>query len=224
VYVFYTYDADAGPELSRRAKVRRYTYDRATQRLGNPIDVIRDLPHGTDHGGGRLLVGPDLKLYVSRGDHGANFLTNYCLRNLAQDLPTAAEIQAGNWRAYQGKVLRIDLDGSIPSDNPTIAGVRSHVHSYGHRNPQGMVFDPAGRLYSSEHGQDTDDEVNLIEGGRNYGWPLIAGFKDDQYYLYANWSASSPARCAALTYGRTVPASVPTLKESAATLSDFAPP
>ena len=184
VYVMYTYDADPGPGLSRRAKIRRYTYDPATERLSSPLDVIDNLPHGTDHGGGRLLVGPDLKLYVSRGDHGANFLANYCLRNRAQDLPTTTEIRAGNWDAYQGKVLRLNLDGSIPGDNPLLAGVRSHVYSYGHRNPQGMVFDASGRLYASEHGQDTDDEVNLIEAGRNYGWPLIAGFQDGPYYAY----------------------------------------
>jgi PQQ-dependent dehydrogenase (s-GDH family) len=224
VYVMYTYDADPGPELSRRAKIRRYTYDPASQRLGNPVDVIANLPHGSDHGGGRLLVGPDLKLYLSRGDHGANFRANYCLRNRAQDLPTTRDVQTSDWDAYQGKVLRINLDGSIPNDNPLLAGVRSHVYSYGHRNPQGLVFDPGGRLYASEHGQDTDDEVNLIEAGRNYGWPLIAGFKDDQYYAYANWSASSPEICAALMYGGSVPASVPVFKESAANLSDFSPP
>jgi PQQ-dependent dehydrogenase (s-GDH family) len=216
VYVAYTYDADPGPEVARRAKIRRYSYSPDTQRLTSPVDLIRDLPHGTDHGGGRLLIGPDAKLYVSRGDHGANFLTNYCLKNRAQDLPTAAEIRAGVWDAYQGKILRLNLDGSIPDDNPVLTGVRSHVYTYGHRNPQGMVFDPSGRLYASEHGQDTDDEVNLIESGRNYGWPLIAGYKDDLYYVYANWSASSPTPCASLTFGRSIPSSVPQASESKA--------
>ena len=223
-YVAYTYDADSGPGVVLRAKIRRYTYSPQAQRLESPVDLLRDLPHGTDHGGGRLLVGPDRKLYVSRGDHGANFLANYCLKNRAQDLPTAAEIRASDWETYQGKVLRINLDGSIPDDNPVLAGVRSHVYSYGHRNQQGMVFDSAGRLYASEHGQDTDDEVNLIEAGRNYGWPLIAGYKDDQYYVYENWSASSPAPCSSLTFGRTVPESVPRLQESKADLSRFTEP
>lgn len=103
-------------------------------------------------------------------------------------------------------------------------GVRSHVFSYGHRNPQGMAFGPDGRLYASEHGQDTDDEVNLIEAGRNYGWPLIAGYKDDEYYTYANWSASSPTPCESLEYSREIPDSVPRTKESDVDLSDFAPP
>jgi PQQ-dependent dehydrogenase (s-GDH family) len=224
VYVAYTYDADAGPALALRAKIRRYTYSPQAQRLDNPVDLLRDLPHGTDHGGGRLLVGPDRKLYVSRGDHGANFLANYCLKNRAQDLPAAAEIRAGNWETYQGKVLRMNLDGSIPDDNPLLAGVRSHIYSYGHRNQQGMVFDSAGRLYASEHGQDTDDEVNLIEAGRNYGWPLIAGYKDDQYYVFADWSAAAPTPCSALTFGRTVPDSVPQFRESKADLPRFTEP
>jgi PQQ-dependent dehydrogenase (s-GDH family) len=102
--------------------------------------------------------------------------------------------------------------------------VRSHVFSYGHRNNQGMAFGPDGYLYASEHGQDTDDEVNRIEAGRNYGWPLIAGYRDDQYYTYANWSASAPTPCASLAYGRDIPSSVPRTKESEAELADFTPP
>ena len=118
----------------------------------------------------------------------------------------------------------MNLDGSIPADNPVLNGVRSHVFAYGNRNPQGMAFGPDGRLYESEHGQDTDDEVNRIDAGRNYGWPLIAGYKDDQYYTYANWSASAPTPCASLAYGRDIPSTVPQTKESSVNLPDFTPP
>lgn len=224
VYVMYTYDADPGPGTEQKAKIRRYTYDAATQRLVSPVDVLTDLPHGPDHGASRIAFGPDGTLYASRGDHGSNFLAYYCVPIRSQELPTADEVRARNWRGYEGKILRLNVDGSIPADNPTLNGVRSHVFSYGHRNPQGMAFGPDGRLYASEHGQDTDDEVNRIEAGRNYGWPLIAGFKDDQYYTFANWSASAPTPCASLKYGREVPASVPQTKESAVTLTDFTPP
>ena len=198
----------------RRSKIRRYTYDAASQQLGEPVDLVTNIPHGPDHGASRIVIGPDGKLYASRGDHGSNFLAYYCVPIRAQELPTAADIAARNWRGYEGKILRINLDGSIPDDNPVLNGVRSHVFSYGHRNPQGLAFGPDGRLYESEHGQDTDDEVNRIEAGRNYGWPLIAGYRDDQYYIYANWSASAPTPCASLEYGRDVPSSVPRTRES----------
>ena len=224
VYVMYTYDADPGPATERRGKIRRYTYDPSSQQLGDPVDLLSDIPHGPDHGASRVVFGPDDKLYASTGDHGSNFLAYYCVPIRAQELPTATDVQEHNWRGYEGKILRVNLDGSIPDDNPLLNGVRSHVFSYGHRNPQGMAFGADGQLYASEHGQDTDDEVNRIEAGRNYGWPLIAGYKDDQYYTYANWSASSPTPCESLEYGRDVPSSVPRTKESDVTLSDFMPP
>jgi len=223
-YVMYTYDADPGGAVERRAKIRRYTYDVATERLADPVDLLTGIPHGPDHGASRLVFGPDGKLYASTGDQGANFLAYYCQPIRAQALPAAADVRARNWRGYEGKILRLDPDGAIPVDNPVLSGVRSHVFTYGHRNPQGMAFGPDGRLYASEHGQDTDDEVNLIEAGRNYGWPLIAGFKDDRYYTYSNWSASAPTPCAELEYGRAVPSTVPRTKESEVELRDFAPP
>jgi PQQ-dependent dehydrogenase (s-GDH family) len=224
VYVMYTYDSDAGPATERRAKIRRYTYDPAAGVLGDPVDVLTGLPHGPDHGASRIVIGPDGKLYASTGDQGSNFLAFYCAPIRAQELPVAADVDARNWRGYEGKILRVNLDGSIPTDNPVLNGVRSHVWSYGHRNPQGMAFGPDGSLYASEHGQDTDDEVNRIEGGRNYGWPLIAGYRDDQYYTYANWSASAPTPCASLTYGRDIPSTVPRTKETDVELPDFTPP
>jgi PQQ-dependent dehydrogenase (s-GDH family) len=224
VYVMYTYDADPGEADVRRAKIRRYSFDRSTETLREPTDILTDLPHGPDHGASRIVVGPDGKLYASRGDHGSNFLAYYCEPIRAQELPEAADIRTGNWRGYEGKILRINLDGSIPDDNPVLNGVRSHVFSYGHRNPQGMAFGPGGILYAAEHGQDTDDEVNRIVAGGNYGWPLIAGYRDDQYYAYANWSASSPMPCEELPYGGEVPDTVPRIRESDVDLPDFEPP
>ena len=224
VYVMYTYDADPGAGAERRAKIRRYAYDARAQQLRDPVDVLTGIPHGPDHGASRIAIGPDGKLYASTGDHGSNFLAYYCAPIRAQELPAAADVQARDWRGYEGKILRLNLDGSIPDDNPVLNGVRSHVWSYGHRNPQGMAFGPDGSLYAAEHGQDTDDEVNRIEAGRNYGWPLIAGYKDDRYYTYANWSASAPTPCASLTYGRDVPSTVPRTKESDVELPDFTPP
>lgn len=213
VYLAYTYDADPGKVLARRLKVRRYTYNASTATLSNPVDIISNLPANDDHGGGRLIIGPDQKLYLSRGDGGANWLQNYCMPNAAQDLPAAAAIQAKDWSTYQGKILRLNLDGSIPSDNPTINGVRSHIYSYGHRNPQGLVFGPNGNLYESEHGPGTDDEVNRIVAGGNYGWPHIAGYKDDRTYVFADWSHAKA--CSTLKFTEyNAPAEVPKYKES----------
>jgi PQQ-dependent dehydrogenase (s-GDH family) len=224
VYLVYVYDADPGTEVVRKLRLRRYIYDAAAQTLKSPVTLLDNLPAHDDHGGGRIVFGPDSKLYLSRGDQGSNWLANYCNPNRAQDLPSAAEVAARDWTTYQGKILRLNLDGSIPSDNPVLNGARSHIYSYGHRNPQGLAFGPGGRLYESEHGPSSDDEVNVIEAGRNYGWPDIAGFKDDRGYAYSNWSQSSPAPCRSLTFDSiTIPPSVPQQKESSWD-HDFAPP
>jgi PQQ-dependent dehydrogenase (s-GDH family) len=215
VYIAYTHDVDPGPGVTRNLRVRRYTYDRSSQTLAAPIDVIDGLTAGDDHGGGRLLVGPDGKLYLTRGDQGANWLANACNAIRSQELPTADEIRAKDWTKYQGKILRLNLDGSIPDDNPVFNGTRSHIYTYGHRNPQGLVFAPNGLLYSAEHGPSTDDELNIITAGGNYGWPLVAGYKDDRSYAYANWSASSPEPCKTLKFSSlNIPASVPRASES----------
>jgi PQQ-dependent dehydrogenase (s-GDH family) len=180
------------------------------------------MPAHNDHVGGRLVTGPDRRLYLSIGDQGGNWMGNRCRPNLALQLPTAADVQAGNRTSYQGKILRFELDGGVPQDNPVIGGVRSHVYSWGHRNPLGLVFGPAG-LYDSEHGPGVDDEVNLIQAGRNYGWPRVAGFKDDKVYVYADWSSSTPP-CASLPEGGNPPASVARQSESSFTQPEFTPP
>lgn len=224
VYLALTYDADPGPGVTRRGHIRRYTYDQGSRTLGSPIDLISSLPAGDDHVSGRLAFGPDGHLYLSVGDEGSNFLANYCNSNRAQELPTAAEVAARDWTKYQGKVLRLGVDGSIPPDNPTIAGVRSHIYTYGHRNVQGLVFGPDRKLYASEHGPSTDDELNLLQAGKNYGWPNVAGYKDDRAYVYGNWSATGAA-CRTLRFNpNAIPSSVPQQKESEWNHPDFRPP
>ena len=205
----------ASPYRSLFAKIVRLTYDQATGKLGDPVELISGLPASTDHNSGRLKLGPDLKLYYTIGDGGNDQLGNWCVPIQAQTLPTADEVAARNWFAYQGKSLRLNLDGSIPDDNPAIDGVRSHVFTYGHRNMQGIDFAPDGTLYASEQGPKTDDEVNILLPGKNYGWPHVAGFRDDKAYQYARW-ADATTPCKDLKFSDiTIDPSVPREDETA---------
>ena len=155
VYLHYVYQRPRDDHFEDiGSRVVRCRWD--GNKLGAPEVVFDDIPGQTYHNGSRMAVGPDGKLYVTTGDAGSTRAT--------QD-PTK----------LNGKVLRLNLDGSIPADNP-IPG--NPVWSVGHRNAQGLVFAPSGRLYASEHGPNNDDEVNLIRPGRNYGWPDVQGWVD----------------------------------------------
>ncbi len=121
--------------------------------LRDAREVLTGIPRASYHDGGRLLFGPDGMLYATTGDAG--------VPENAQNLDSLA-----------GKILRLAPDGSIPTDNPF---PRSPVWSYGHRNVQGLAFDDGGRLWASEFGSSAFDELNLIEPGRNYGWPRVEG-------------------------------------------------
>lgn len=210
VYTAYTYvDEKRGPDETVTdetspyrflyTKIVRLTYDQATGQLTDPVELIAGLPASGDHNSGRMKIGPDLKVYYTIGDQGNDQLGNYCIPIEAQRLATADEIEAGSFFAYQGKSLRLNLDGSVPEDNPQIGGVRSHIFTYGHRNMQGIAFAPGGTLYASEQGPKTDDEINILLPGENYGWPHVVGFRDDMAYQYARWAdASTP--CEQLTF------------------------
>lgn len=227
VYVSLTYAAGGSAEFPNRTAIRRYTYDAKTQKLTSPIDLVKGLPSAHDHQSARLLFGPDNKLYYSIGDQGANQLDYLCVPNQAQTLPTESEVRSADWKHYAGKILRINLDGSIPADNPVIHGVKSHVYAWGIRNTQGMVFSPDGKLFAAEQGPNSDDELNLILPGRNYGWPRVAGRKDNLAYAYANYSATEggcdKVQDPALN-GTQVPKGVPVLKESDFHDPDFVEP
>lgn len=114
--------------------------------------IFSGIPVDRFHNGGRIDFGPDGYLYATTGD--------------ALDTPLAQDINS-----LAGKILRLDDEGNIPSDNP----INSAVYSYGHRNPQGIAWDEEGRLWATEHGPTSLDELNLIEAGKNYGWPNISG-------------------------------------------------
>src|SRR5690606_1007981 len=122
--------------------------------------VITEYPAWKGHFGTRLCIAPDGKLMIATGD-GALF-------DKAQDVGSPS-----------GKILRFNIDGSVPPDNP-IPG--SPVWAWGLRNPQGLVY-AGGKLYSSDHGDATDDEINLIKKGANYGWPAVEGYADHKKEL-----------------------------------------
>ena len=217
VYVSLTYAAGTPEPFPNRTLIRRYTYDAKTGTLGAPLDILKDLPSSTDHQSARLLFGPDGKLYYSIGDQGANQLSYLCIPNEAQTLPTEAELKAGDWRHYKGKILRLNPDGSIPNDNPVIHGVRSHVFAWGIRNTQGMTFSPGSKLFSVNHGPNSDDTLNLIVAGGNLGWPNVLGFRNDLTYAYADFSRAKEA-CSSLKdpaqNGTDVPPDVPVQRQS----------
>ncbi len=221
VYLSYTHLVDG----ERNQRIARYQYSNqdGDGSLSDPVIILDSLPSSNDHNSGRLIWGPDDNLYYTIGDQGGNQNRNFCDPILSQVLPSQEEIDEGDWRHYPGKVLRLNPDGSIPEDNPVLGGVRSHIFSYGHRNPQGLVFASNGLLYSDEHGPNTDDEVNLITGGSNYGWPRVVGFQDDQAYDYCNWSSS--ANCDALDYQNgACPEGLTLLEESSFVDSNYREP
>ncbi|MEM3006909.1 MAG: PQQ-dependent sugar dehydrogenase [Candidatus Nitrosotenuis sp.] len=161
VYLYYTYSE----LLSTYNRVSRFI--EKDNKLSEETILIDKIPGAAIHDGGRIRFGPDSKLYITTGD-AAN-------ANLAQDINSLA-----------GKILRINPDGTIPSDNPF---PNSPVYSYGHRNPQGIDWDPkTGKLVVSEHGPSGErgfahDEINVIEAGKNYGWPNVVGDESDPKFI-----------------------------------------
>ncbi|GEO04520.1 hypothetical protein AAE02nite_21840 [Adhaeribacter aerolatus] len=151
-YVFLDYTYLQGEAV--RSRVVRYTYQRDT--LTSPVILLDDIPGANGHNGSRVVISPDGKLMMTTGD-----------------LNVGKNAQDKN--SINGKILRMNLDGSVPADNP-IPG--SRVWSWGHRNAQGLVWGPNGNLYSSEHGDASNDELNLIGKSNNYGWPTVEGYCD----------------------------------------------
>ena len=167
------------------ARIVRLTYDKKAGKFANETVILDKLPGSNDHNSGRLIFGPDGKLYYTIGDQGHNQGKNLEKPIEAQRTATAEEVAKKNFSSYPGSTLRINVDGSIPKDNPVINGVKSHIYTYGHRNAQGLVF-VDGNLFSTEHGPSSDDELNLLEAGGNYGWPNVEGYKDNLAYEYIN--------------------------------------
>ncbi|GAB3908855.1 hypothetical protein GCM10029964_109340 [Kibdelosporangium lantanae] len=145
LYVYHTTTTDN--------RIVRFRYVNGTLDLASRQVLVSGIARSKFHNGGRLRFGPDGKLYASVGD--------------AQNSANAQDLNSLN-----GKILRLNPDGTVPADNPFPG---RYVYSYGHRNPQGLAFDSRGRLWEAEFGNNDKDELNLIHKGDNYGWPICEG-------------------------------------------------
>jgi glucose/arabinose dehydrogenase len=155
IYAYFTTASDN--------RIVRMLYDErkpAGEQLGAPDTIFKGIPKGMIHNGGRIAFGPDKMLYAGAGETGD--------RGLAQDK-----------KSLGGKILRMTPDGEPAPGNPFGDSV---VYSYGHRNVQGLAWDDKQRLWASEFGQDTWDELNQIKPGDNYGWPVVEGKGDNPKY------------------------------------------
>ncbi|MGF7118875.1 PQQ-dependent sugar dehydrogenase [Methanobacterium oryzae] len=150
VYLYYT--------TQNGNRVSRFVLN---EKLENETILIGNIPSGNIHNGGRIKFGPDGKLYITTGEAGS--------RPLAQNINSTG-----------GKILRINKDDTVPSDNP----FGNYVYSYGLRDPQGITWNPLTKeMYASEHGPTRYDEINIIEKGGNYGWPDYQGDASPEDYI-----------------------------------------
>ncbi len=155
LYAYFTTDRDN--------RVERFTVqgERGSLTLGQATTVIDGIPAAGNHNGGRIAFGPDEMLYVTTGDAGD--------QGSAQDMDSLS-----------GKILRLTPEGGVPADNPFPG---SPVFTLGHRNSQGIAWAEDGTMVASEFGQNTWDELNIIEAGGNYGWPEVEGIAGDERYI-----------------------------------------
>lgn len=217
VYAAYVYNKGSCPGTNTSCiyttKIVRFTYSGNT--LSSPVTMLSTIPGSSDHNSGRLVFSPVIepgadaahtqyRLYYTVGDMGAG-----------QFLNTTRAENAQNVNIMEGKVLRLNSesdgdpgqDAWIPNDNPFFEASsitpQDYVYSLGHRNAQGLVWgNVAGTdfLYSTEQMDRTDDEINIIEAGKNYGWDQVSGYCDDNvngFKIGQNTSANESAFCSA---------------------------
>ncbi|MFF0284597.1 PQQ-dependent sugar dehydrogenase [Streptomyces sp. NPDC005262] len=165
VYAYFTTGSD-----NRIARMRYDEHGDAGRQLGAPHTILRGIPKGNIHNGGRIAFGPDHMLYAGTGETGNT--------GLAQDKASLA-----------GKILRMTPDGRPAPGNPEPGLL---MYSYGHRNVQGLAWDSRKQLWASEFGQDTWDELNQIVPGGNYGWPKYEGKAGKKGFVdpVAQWKTS----------------------------------
>ncbi len=218
VYIAYVYNRGSCPGTNTSCifttKIVRYDY--TSNQLTNPVIVLDNIPGSSDHNSGRLLIGPTIepgvdaahtqyRLYYTVGDMGAGQFLNATRTENAQNVDV-----------MEGKSLRINtrsdgdagLDAWVPNDNPFYNAAtitpRDYVYTLGHRNPQGLAWGSAKSLpatkilYSNEQMDRTDDEINILEPSKNYGWDKVSGYYDNNvngYKIGQTLSANEAAFC-----------------------------
>ncbi|MBT2764311.1 PQQ-dependent sugar dehydrogenase [Paenibacillus sp. ISL-20] len=179
MYIYHSYKTSDNKVANRVVRLKENNNKATIDKV-----LITNLPGAVYHNGGRLKIGPDNKLYFGDGNYGNKDDTLSYLG---------------------GKIFRLNLDGTIPADNPF--GASSPIYSRGHRNPQGLAWQPGtNRLFESEHGESSKDEINFIEPGNNYGWPKYDGGNQNQAgitppLIYASGTTWAPSGMTFVTQG-----------------------
>lgn len=180
VYFLYSYNSGSSQVPGTKFKVERLTWNASTGSVTSHTTIVPLLPTGYDHLGGRLISVKQNSvayLFVSIGDNGIS----------EDNSPDCYGTQANNPNNYaqdpnfkNGKIHRFNIDGSIPADNPKSG---NSFYTRGHRNPQGLIYNYSRDIvYNLEHGDRTDDEINLLEAGKNYGWKYVRGYHSDNNF------------------------------------------
>lgn len=176
LYLIYSYNSGTAEEPKTLFKIVQLTWDAVAETIVAAEDLVTELANGFDHFGGRMIAvrqGDKDYLYYSTGDTGSN--REDCYASPADNPNNRTQ----DPYSKVGKIHRLNIDGSVPADNP-IAG--NSFFTRGHRNPQGLAYNPGvDVLYDIEHGHTTDDEINVLEAGLNYGWKDVQGYHDGNY-------------------------------------------
>lgn len=176
----YSYNSGTGGAPATKFKIKRLSWDASQQIVVGDSDIVLGISTGYDHLGRRLLAAKRngiSYLYASVGDHGISETNSPTCYNPQSDNPNN---QAQNPLTDNGKIHRFNMDGSIPLDNP-LPG--NSFYTRGHRNPQGLIYNSTNDiLYDVEHGDRSDDEINMLYKGMNYGWKFVRGYHNDNNY------------------------------------------
>ncbi len=189
IYFVYSYNSGTSAVPATKFRIKRLKWDAITESVVADTNIVNNISNGYDHWGGRLISGIQNNvpyLFLSVGDNGIS----------EENAPTCYNPQSSNPNNFaqdpttmNGKIHRFKMDGSIPADNP-IAG--NSFYTRGHRNPQGLMYNQAQEiLYDVEHGDRTDDEINMLFKGMNYGWKNVRGYRNDNSFPGENAFANN---------------------------------